>query len=173
MLVPTFEKFISNGKEVLSIYSYDENIKSLLYKFKGCYDYELKDVFLERYARYLRLIYRGYTLIPAPSSPEDDQAREFNHVIELFSCLNLPILQIIHKNTHYKQSDQSFENRKQISNVLYIDENTDLYGKKLLVVDDVYTSGSTVNTMINLLEKCKPKTIKVLVLSKTQFINKS
>ena len=37
---------------------------------------------------------------------------------------------------------------------------------KVLIVDDVYTSGSTINAMIKLVKKAHPKSIKILILSK-------
>lgn len=110
----------------------------------------------------------GYVLIPAPSSKADDEKREFNHVVEIYKCLKLPILQIIHKKMTYKQSDHSFKERAKIADVLEIDKNVSLYGKKILIVDDVFTSGSTVKAMIDLVKTKRPKAIKVLVLSKTQ-----
>ena len=51
-----FYKFSLDGINGLAIYNYDENMKNLIYKFKGCYDYELKDVFLTRYLPYLRFM---------------------------------------------------------------------------------------------------------------------
>ena len=63
----------------MAIYDYNETIKKLIYQFKGCYDYELKDVFLFRYVTYLKWKFNDYILVPAPSSKVDDEKRGFNH----------------------------------------------------------------------------------------------
>ena len=166
--VPHFYKFFTCGYETLCIYDYDENIKKLLYQLKGCYDYELAIVFLEKYKRYLSIKYHGYILVPAPSYIEDDNNRGFNHVEEIFKCLRLPFAKLISKRMHYKQSDHKFKNREDVKWILELKEDRQMYGKKLLIVDDVYTSGSTAKTMVKLLEKLHPKEIKLLILSKTK-----
>ena len=163
-----FLRFTLDNYKGLSIYEYDETIKELIYKFKGCYDYELKDVFIYRYLQYLRLIYRGYIMIPAPSYHIDDEKRGFNHVVEIFKPLRLEMLPIISKNQAYKQSDHSSKGRMDITNILEIDENISLKDKKILLVDDILTTGSTLFSCINLLKKKQPKTIEILVLARTK-----
>ena len=39
-------KFKIEGVEGLILYYYDEFFKDILYRYKGCYDYLLKDVFI-------------------------------------------------------------------------------------------------------------------------------
>ena len=153
----------------LAIYEYDQTIKELIYKFKGCYDYELKDVFLYRYINYLRICYRGYLIVPAPSYYIDDEKRGFNHVVEIFRPLKLEILPIIHKNKPHKQSDNSHKDRRDISSVLTIDKNISLKGKKILLVDDIMTTGSTLMSCIELIRTKCPKKIKILVIAKTKL----
>lgn len=158
--------------KALSIFDYDDLIKEKLYQFKGCSDYELKTVFLEYFANYLKLKYHGFVLVPAPSYITSDDKRGFNHVVEMFSLLNLDMCCCIHKINDVKQSDCSAKEREEISKHLKIDENVSLKNKKVLIVDDVYTTGSTVKAMINLLKRCNPKKIKVLVMSKTKGARK-
>ena len=152
------------------IYDYDEQIQNTLYQFKGCYDFELAGVFFDYVRLYLRLKFLGYTLVPAPSAKEADEERGFNHVIEMFKPLKLKINQCIHKTTSVKQSDLTAEQRKEIKNNLTIDD-VDFSKKKILIVDDVFTTGSTVRAMIDLVQSKKPKRIKVLVMSKTKDKN--
>lgn len=154
------------GYKTLILYRYNDFFKEQLYKFKGCYDVELRTVFLEYYVDYLKIKYRNYIIVPAPSYIEHDQKRGFNHVEEIYKCLNLKICKCIHKIDDMKQSDLSFYQRSRIIKHLYIDENKFLEGKKILLVDDVYTSGSTIKAMIFLIKKVKPKTIKILLLAK-------
>lgn len=156
---------------ILYLYNYDEVVKENLYKLKGCFDIELAPIFLDYFRYYFRSIFLGYIIIPAPSSNDSDEERGFNHVIEIFKTLGLPILQCIHKTKNMKQSDLSQSERGKIRDVLKIDD-VDLSRKKILIVDDVYTTGSTFAAMIELVRSKCPKKIKGLLMSKTVDLDK-
>ena len=164
---PKFIEFKVGQYKAISIYEYGDKIKELLYQFKGCFDIEISDVFLGRYARELKLMYEGYLVVPVPSYYEDDEIREFNHVEEMFKFLKLPMRKVIVKTDKIKQADKHYNERQEIGNHLKLIGGEDLKNKKLLIVDDVYTTGSTVKAVISLLETLRPKTIKILVMSKT------
>lgn len=163
---PKLKRFKIDKIDAYYLYDYDDEIKKDLYQLKGCFDIELANVFLEYLRLYLRLKYFGYVLVPAPSTKSSDEERGFNHVNKIFEPLKLPIKNCITKTEDFKQSDFSFEERKMVKNKLQIN-NVDLKNKKVLIVDDVYTSGSTVKAIIDLVKTKKPKKIKVLVMSKT------
>ena len=165
-IVGRFITFRVSGYKALAVYHYDEKIQSLIYQLKGCFDIEIADVFLSRHKDELNLIFHNYVMIPVPSYYKDDLKREFNHVVEIFKTLKLPMLKILRKTKGVKQANSTSKQRKDISKYLTI-KNTDLSGKKVLIVDDVYTTGSTMKAAIKLVEKLQPKTIKVLVVSKT------
>lgn len=166
-----YQKFDINGHDCLALYEYDGMMKSLIFQFKGCYDFELKDIFLERFHNFLKLKYHDYYLIPVPSSVEDDRARGFNHVDEVFKTMNLPIIYCIKKTQKMKQSDKSAEERKGISKFLKLEDGINLTSKKLLIVDDIHTTGSTLKACFELLEKCHPSKISALVLCKTRDLD--
>lgn len=165
-LQPKFNEFIFEGIKCMNIYYYNEKIQEILYQFKGCKDYELKNIFFDYYKNYLNLKFRGYVKIPAPSSKEGDEERGFNHVVEMFSFLKCKDLRCIHKTKQVKQADLTTKEREQISNFLVIDD-VDLSNKKILLVDDVFTTGSTMRAMINLVKDKGAKEIKILTMSKT------
>ena len=162
-----FTSFKVGSIKGTAIYEYNDFVKELIYKYKGCYDYELKDVFLYRYLNYLRILYRGYTLVPAPSFHLDDEKRGFNHVVEIYKSLRLEMLPIITKNKAHKQSSMSYKKRYDVSKILSI-KNVELKDKKILLVDDIYTTGSTIKSCVELLKKKGAKRIEVLVIAKTK-----
>lgn len=168
-IVPSFIKFKVGNHKALAIYEYDERIKKLLYQFKGCFDIEIFDVFLSRYARELRLVYRDYIMVPIPSYKEDDEIREFNHVEEMFKILKLKVEKVLEKTEKIKQANLSFNQRKEIKNFLRITNGDVIRNKKILLVDDVYTTGSTMAAAISLIEQYHPKKIEILVMSKTSL----
>lgn len=159
-------RFSINGVKGLSIYEYDEGIKDLLYQFKGCFDIELAPVFLYQFIKELRFMYKGYVIIPAPSYRLDDERRGFNHVEEIFKQLNLQIFKLVYKIAPFKQAEQSSKMRSHISRYLVSQNMEKIRGKKVLIVDDVATTGSTMISMINLIRKGEPQDIKILVMSK-------
>ncbi len=163
---PVFKKGRIDKYKFEYIYEYDETIKDLLYKFKGCYDYELKDVFLSRFKWYLRFKYFGYNLVCAPSSEEKNQERGFNHVIEMYRCLKLKYIDCIKKKYDFKQSDLSKEERMHVKDKFEIVDGSKIQGKRILIVDDIFTTGSTIRAMIDLIKPYHPRKIKVLVMAK-------
>lgn len=167
-LEPKFVRFKVNGYKALSIYEYTPFIKNLIYTYKGCFDYELKDSFLSLFFKEIKLKYRDYKIIPVPSYKKDDERRGFNHVIEAFRQLGLDVLPIVEKTYHHKQAEKGAKQRKDIKKYLALNTNDSLEKNKILIVDDIYTTGATMSATINLVEKLKPKEIRVLVLAKTR-----
>lgn len=165
-LAPHFDNFEIEDIPGLSIYEYDDNIKALLYQFKGCYDIELAPIFLNRYKRELNLMYKNYVMIPAPSYKEEDEQRGFNHVVEIFKDINLPTLNVIEKTSKFKQAKNKRVKRKDIGKYFHLNEPEKIANQNVLIVDDVCTTGSTLRAIIHLVKSAKPKKIKILVMSR-------
>lgn len=169
-LKPKFHSFVVDGYKAIAIYDYDETIQHFLYQYKGCFDRELNNLFINKFKWYFVLKYKNYEIVPIPSYIEDDEKRGFNHVEEIFKNLGLPILKILEKTEHFKQADHTSKERTEIYKYLRITYTDSLINKKILIVDDVYTTGSTMKSAINLVKQLNPKEIKILVMSKTTYI---
>ena len=152
----------------MSLYDYSEFIKQQIYLFKGCSDYEMKDIFLNLFIKELKTYYKGYKIIPIPSYKKDDELRGFNHVVEVFKQMGLDLYQVIEKTEHFKQAEKSAKERQSIKKYLQLNNMKQLTKDRVLIVDDIYTTGATMKAAINLVEKLNPKEIKVLVLAKTK-----
>lgn len=166
-LRPQFISFKHGDVKCLAVYEYDNEMKTLIYQFKGCYDIALSEVFLNHFKRELYYLYKGYMVIPVPSYKTEDLKREFNHVIEIFSSLNLPIVRLIEKTENIKQSSLKKNERANIAKYLKMSNIETVRNKKVLLVDDIHTTGSTIQACIDLVRQGQPKDIKVLVLAKT------
>ena len=149
--------------ECLILYKYNDFFKELLYRYKGCYDKELSDAFLNNFLFKLRRKYKKRKIICAPSYYKDDIKRGFNHVKEVAKLLNLEIVDCLIKSKKYKQSDQKYRDRSKIQEYIKIDKTKIKPTDKLLIVDDVTTSLSTIKAIIHLLPTNNDK--KVLVLA--------
>ena len=165
-LEPRYIHFQIDDVKATSIYVYNQEMKELIYKFKGCYDIEMGDVFLNRYLWYLKLKYKGFYIVPLPSYEMDDKRRGFNHVVEIYNRLNLPVLKVIKKTKESKQAKKSRKERLKAIDSFGVEDIEQVKGKKILIVDDVYTTGSSVRAAITLVKRGKPKYIEVLVIAK-------
>ena len=131
----------------------------------------MKDIFLNLFIKELKIYFSGYKVIPIPSYKKDDELRGFNHVVEVFKIIGLDVLQIIEKTEHFKQAEKSAKERQSIKKYLQLNTENSLKKDRVLIVDDIYTTGATIKSMIKLIESLHPKDIKVLVLAKTKDVD--
>ena len=96
-------------------------------------------------------------------SNKSEKERRFNHLEEIFKSLKMPIIKCFQKCCEWKQSDKKLSERANIQKVIKIDKSLLKGVKRVLIVDDVLTSGSTIRTMIKQIPSNIDK--KVLVLS--------
>lgn len=169
----TFFSRLINGVEALSIYQYNDAFKETLYRYKAKGDIELAPIFLFSYRYYLKFKYEGYIIVPIPSTKEGDEKRGFNHVHEVFKWLRLPFMNCLRKKIDFKQSDYDFDERQKVKDKLSIEDGNQLRNKKILIVDDLITTGATVKAVISLIRKYQPYMIRVLTLAYTNSTKKS
>lgn len=165
-LNPIFLKFKIDDIDGLAIYEYKDLVKDLIFLYKGLEDYELKDVFLSQFKSEFKIKYHGYKIVPIPSYFENDFKRGYNHVGEIFKCLRLPILNCLIKTKNVKQKELTFKERQNISNFMDIKNDINLKNERILLVDDIVTTGSSMQAAIKLLKKSHVKDIKILCIAK-------
>ena len=82
-------------------------------------------------------------------------------------CLRLPFARYLEKRIEAKQSDLSAEARKEVGKYIAYVGPKDLRRAKILLVDDVYTTGSTAKACMKALLAHHPKKLVFLAMSKT------
>ncbi|MEG0367632.1 MAG: phosphoribosyltransferase [Coprobacillus sp.] len=152
------------------LYAYNEFFKTLLFQYKGLYDQALKDAFLCLYIDELKQQYRNYIVVVAPSSLEDNDIRGFAPIETIASSFSSQIFTGLYKKEKYKQSDLSYEERHRVLDRIGIKQGNMLEGKKVLIMDDVVTSGSTLSACLSLVLKQRPSMVELLVLSTKKSI---
>ncbi len=166
---PSFRKFKILEINGLSIFDYTPYIRSKMFAYKICEDYELNDFFLKPFSFEIKLRYFGFVIVPIPSYIDDDIKRGYNHVIEIFKCLNMKIINCLIKTKDVKQKLLSYEERQKISEILRFDEKYSVKGKKILLVDDVVTTGASMKAAINLVKENGAKKIEILSICKREL----
>ncbi len=159
MVHKRFETF-----SIFILYLYNDYFESIIYQFKENKDIALKDIFLYDLRQDIFDKFRHHTILVMPSSQEKIKERGFQHLVEMFTIVGLPILDPFEKIYNWKQSLQSFENRCHIKEVIRLKKNIKLPNTPLLLVDDVCTSGSTMKCAYNLLQQHK-YIVEALVVS--------
>ncbi len=156
-------KFIYEGIKLRSTYLYNDAFRKALIQYKECYDEALKNIFLYGLKDKLRLIYHGYTLVLMPSSISKQQKRGFSHLKEIFACLNMDMIEPFIKIDDIDQKSLNMSERKNIIKKIKLKEGI-IIPPKILLVDDVITSGATLSTAINLLHN-KTEKMEIYTIS--------
>ncbi len=168
-LDPKLQCFKINDIDSLSLYDYNEELKKLIFLYKGNKDYELKDVFLSYYKVFLKYKFKNYEIIYVPSFKDKVIERGFDHVRSIYECLNLKENSKVIKLKDEKQSSKNFKERQDIKGLFKIENPSLILNKNILLVDDVCTTGSTLKEISNLIKKNSPKDLKILVIAKRNF----
>ena len=104
------------------------------------------------------------------SSEEKTIERGFHPVKDMLHACRLKTIEPFYKTCNHKQSLQSFENRSNISQVIKMKPNIVLPKTRLLLVDDVVTSGNTLLCAYDLLQKHRYKIEALALCANPRFV---
>ena len=165
-----------NFNELISVFDYQGMIRTniLNYKFKEkSYMAKTFAKFLINNEKLFEKIKTYDTIVPVPISRERMKQRGYNQSLIIAKELNKYIKLEIAENSLIKvknvieQSKLNKEDRQNnIINAYEIKNEQILENKKVLLIDDIYTTGSTVNECSKMLKLANPKKIGVLTLAK-------
>lgn len=165
-LNPTWHRFFLDDLKCYALYPYGEAMRSLIYDLKACGDVELAPLFIGVASPFLRLRFRKRVIVCAPSYEEKNEARGFNHVEEIFKPLSLPMLNCLKKTDNIKQADLNFLERQKVGNHLAF-FGEELQGQRILLVDDICTTGATLKACAKLLLEHGAKDVDALVIARS------
>ncbi len=162
--------------ERIAIFSYNSLIRNkiLEYKFhEKSYLYKTFVNFLIKNQKLFQKIKSYDIIIPVPISKKRQKERGYNQSLlvakEIAQKSNIPVeTNCIYKAKHtIEQSKLNREEReKNAQDVYEIINKKILENKKILLIDDIYTTGNTVNSCSKVLQNGNPKKIGILVLAK-------
>lgn len=158
-----------------SVFTYTGMVRDIIRKFKFC-DCKYMGEYLSKFLvdKYKDLKLNCDIVLPVPMYEKKKQERGYNQSWELCKGFEdiLPIrddILIKIKNTK-NQAMSSFEERKTNLIDCFDVKNKDIIqNKNVLLIDDIFTTGSTVNECSKILRKNGAKTVFVLTLSSTEF----
>ena len=163
-------------QNLISICRYKEPIKTLIYQFKyGNRDY-LTEVFSELIKKHLNRIRPNLSsydyVIPVPLHKYKLKERGYNQAELLAKILanyfQIPLRNDIIFQTKYIPSQTTLDKSKRLENKKgsFIAKGS-LENRRIILVDDVITTGSTINECTKALESIKAAEIIAITLAKT------
>ena len=141
---PVHELVTDFGK-VIYLHEYSLETMGQLVSLKGNGEEAYKDILIPPTTRaMLHKKYKEATFVCMPSSSEAVEERGFEHLSVLFAGIAREIVFPLYKKVNYKQSSLSLEERQKVSKRLGVYESVaSLKAKRIVLVDDVMTTGST------------------------------
>ena len=137
---------------VYGLYLYEGDVRHLLLRYKEHYDQLLAPVFLYEFRMNAYLFYANYSIVCVPSNRNSTRLRGFNTVGDIAHSLNMPIIEGVLMNlAQEKQGLKSFESRLLVGKDLKAENLHLIKGKKIILLDDILTTGSTMKACFDLL----------------------
>lgn len=161
------EAYLKNSGNFFYIFYYNEKIRQLIadYKLRNRKDLArdiayligkaLKDLIKEE---------KIDIIIPVPINKERLKERGFNQVEYILDLLKIKYMSIERtKNTKHMYSMEDYEKRRKNVEKAFLSK-LDLSNKRVLLIDDIVTSGATVKAIIKEIEKAN-KNVEIKIFS--------
>lgn len=112
-------------------------------------------------------------IIPIPIHKKRYRLRGFNQAEilarQISNCLNIPLLTNVLLRTKNTKSQSSLKNallrKKNLIGAFYVTNNSEIFIKNILLIDDIYTTGSTINACCEVLLDSGVKNVYSFCLS--------
>ena len=164
-------------EKVLRVAKYRDGLQQLLHKLKFDNNLDvlpaLKKILddVAENKEVLKLLNGIDFAVPVPLHEERLEERGFNQTEKIFedflSKKNIPLRKILIRRVAtpklYKFGKK--ERQEILNRVFAASEPVDLHGKKILIVDDIFTTGTTVNECAKVLKSLGAEIVSVLALA--------
>ncbi|WP_339227320.1 ComF family protein [Oceanobacillus sp. FSL K6-2867] len=137
-----------------SVFVYNEKIQDIVAKWKYRGDYALGEVFRDYVSRAFRkrfsFLNKESLAVPIPLSTERAMERGFNQAYQLADFLPIASSNVLSRKHGEKQSKKSRMERIATENPFFIRKSIN---KAVVLVDDIYTTGTTLRHAAQLLKQ--------------------
>ena len=166
-----------NFEKLLYIFPYESDVRKLIINYKffdKSYLYKIFSKIIIKNEKICRILKSYDIIIPVPIHKKRKKQRGYNQSELIardiaFEIENLKIEnKVIIKNINNKQQGllNKTERIKNVKNVYQIENVEKIKNKRIILFDDIYTTGSTVNEISRILKQNGTKEILVVTLAK-------
>jgi competence protein ComFC len=146
------ERWTGSLDKNIALYTYTNFTKELIARFKFRGDYVLAEVFAADFRKALQVFQYDY-IVPIPLSEDRLYERGFNQAEAVIRAAGLVPSHVLTRVHTEKQSKKSRHERIHLEQVFNVKSDLDLRGKTIMIVDDIYTTGSTLRHAAKLLKE--------------------
>lgn len=151
-----------------SLYIYNEAMRDYLHQFKFLQDVALAAVF----GNDLRSVLKGkVNIVPIPMHPKKKSARTFAHVEELLKSARIPYIDILEKVDEESMGEKSKQERLAMSSLFKLKPNVTIKPEMYILVDDIYTTGTTLRHAAMLLKEAGAIKVEAVTLIRANLNN--
>lgn len=135
-----------------SLYRYTDFTKDVVAQFKFRGDYILAEIFAEGLRQALQVFQYDY-IVPIPLSEERLYERGFNQAEALITTAGFKPNHLLSRVHTEKQSKKSRFERIHLQQVFKLETDLNLNSKTIVLIDDIYTTGSTLRHAAKILKE--------------------
>ncbi|GBR74089.1 putative amidophosphoribosyltransferases [Candidatus Termititenax aidoneus] len=158
------------GYKYLGLFEYNETARKILAQIKYQKNRELIPFIQKSLLRHAPKI-AADLLIPAPLNPLRRQERGFNQAEEFFrtyaAYYHIPLrADIVYrgKNTQKLAALSPAERERETADIFQVwaNKEAELKNKKILLIDDIITTGNTLKKLAETIARCAPASIEII-----------
>lgn len=151
-----------------SLFVYNEGMQRFMTQFKFRGDAKLVEAIKTEWKQFFRKYYQQQLVVPIPLSKERLYERGFNQSYLLAQLVTNQVHDILTRPFHLeKQSKKTRKERMQSSkNIFNLKSGNQVQGKEIILIDDIYTTGTTVRSAAQVLYHHGAKHVLSLTLAR-------
>ncbi len=150
---------------VTSLYTYNEAMREYLHQFKFLQDVILASVFANELRNHLQ---GNAIIVPIPMHPEKKMQRTFAHVDELLKRARVPYTHLLEKTDTEAMGEKSKEQRLAMKPLFIVKSETIIQPGTYILVDDIYTTGTTLRHAATVLKQAGATRIEAVTLIRAE-----
>lgn len=159
---------------LICLYRYDGSVKSAIKRLKyKPFLSDLAEILVEKGESGKGEGLRDFIVVPVPLHPQRERERGFNQASllgkALATKLHLQFRDHVLKRTRYTKSQVELkgdERRKNLTDAFILDTKYKIPDTNILLVDDVWTTGSTLRTCANVLKRGGAKAVWAMTVAR-------
>ena len=145
-----------------AIFTYNQAMKNFFSRYKFDGDFLLRKVFASVLSEELKK-YKEYQFVVIPLSHDRYADRGFNQVEGLVEAAGFAYLDLLEKREERASSSKNRSERLATELPFFVKSGVTI-PKKILLIDDIYTTGTTINRVKKLLEEAGAEDVKTFSL---------